>query len=146
MTRLITAALLVTTHLQGDCVTQHPLEYFYTADTVTGSYSLGGGCVQSDWEGADAEGVTGHPWVSHIQCEEGDYRLVGVNYGGPLQIWVERGSLLVGEDELDVIGSSAWLNTGAEVRLEVREQSSVWVVGAVLDVREGEQTHFVDFG
>jgi len=141
MTRLITVALLVT-----NSVAQHPLEYFYTADTVTSSYSLGGGCMLDGWEGVDAEGLTGHPWVTHIKCEDGGYKLGGVNYGGPVQIWVERGSLLVGEQELDMIGSSAWLNTGAEVSLEVREQSSVWVVGAELHMREGAPPHFVNFG
>ena len=127
-------------------VAAQPLQYFYTASTVTGEHSLGGGCLQRDWAGVDSEGLTGHPWVSNIVCGEGSYTLVGVNYGGPIQVWVQTGSLVINGKALDMIGSSAWLNVGSEVSMKVMSDSSVWVVGAQLDVREGKMPHFVNFG
>ena len=140
------SVFLSTTFLVLSCVESQPLEYFYTTDTQAGEHGLGEGCVQRDWEGTDGEGLAGHPWVSHIRCEEDTYTLSGVNYGGPIQIWVEKGVMDVNGKVLDVIGSSIWVNIGGEVRLGVKEETSVWVVGAPLDVRNGEQPRFVNYG
>ena len=140
------SVLLVSTCLLLHCVHAQPLEYFYTASTQTGEHSLGEGCLKRDWEGTDPEGLAGHPWVANIKCVHGTYKLDGVNYGGPIQIWVEIGSMQVNGKALDVIGSSIWVNVGSEVSLEVNEESSIWVVGAPLDVRNGEPPRYVNYG
>jgi len=127
--------------------TSEPLEYFYTENTQSGVQWLEGGCLKRYWEGTDPDGLTGHPWVSNILCDgTSSYSTRGVNYGGALQVYVERGVLEANNEVLDVIGSSIWLNVGSEVSLDVKTGSSVWSVGAPLSVVEREQVHFVDYG
>lgn len=84
--------------------------------------------------------------MANIKCIDGTYKLDGVNFGGPIQIWVEKGSMQANDRALDVIGSSIWVNVGKEVSLEVKNESSVWAVGAPLDVRNGEPPRYVNYG
>ena len=144
MVRIYTASIY--SILVGLLASQ-PLEYFYTENTITGESLLEGGCIKRDWEGKDPEGLMGHPWISNIQCMEGTkFLTAGLNFGGPVQIWVESGSMDVNGKVLDVIGSSIWINIGSPLNVNVTAQSSIWVVGAPLDVRDVEIVRFVNYG
>jgi len=128
----------ILTFLLHICVGQH-LQFFYTKETETSRVTLDGGCIRRDWDGIDPEGVQGQPWVSRLECEEGqEAKLDGVVRGGSIQLWLEAGSLTSENGRrLEVVGSSAWYNRGAILQLSLGENSRVWAVGAPLQALEG---------
>lgn len=106
-----------------------PLQFFYD-DTTLASESKQENCVLRSWNGTDATGLTGPPWITTINCSEGNYTVSGV---ATANLMVYFGH--------DTMGDSYWVAAGTMAKVTI--EGFAYVVGGTWTAAEEETTTFL---
>lgn len=128
-----------------------PAQYFYTNKTAA-SVTSKSGCKVTSWEGTDADGMAGYPWLSTIVCPEGaTFQDEGVVAHGHIRFYLRYGSLLVNDatdpdnvqtGKLDTMGSAFWAADGVRLSVSLEGPGFAYIIGAKYELREDRNNFF----
>lgn len=115
-----------------------PLQYFYRPED--GKITEKDGCKLTSFDGMDADGVAGYPWMTYIDCPEGStFTDSGINEGH-VRFYLRHGSMSVNNQNLEVMGEAFW--AVGLTPLTVAVSGYAFVVGAKFELTDGEPAIF----
>jgi len=114
-----------------------PAQFVYD-DASASSKVQHGGCTVTSWDGMDADGISGPPWVSYINCSaDASYATHGVSVNGFFQVWLMHGQISLNDNMLSHMGESFWVAPGARVNLKV--DGAAYVAGAKFELESSAE-------
>lgn len=124
--------------MSSNADTASMLEYFYEDGTPETKQI--NGCTLKSWKPDvfDVEGVVAPPVFSRMACPKSvEFTGVQAIDSGPIQLFVNNGSLHVNGASMAIFGSSYWFVAGAHVKFSVDDDTELLMLGGQLDLREG---------
>jgi hypothetical protein len=116
-----------------------PLQYFYPPED--GKITQKDGCKLTSFDGMDADGVAGYPWITYIDCPEGStFADSGINEMGHVRFYLRHGSMSVNNQKLAIMGEAFW--AAEKTSLNVTVSGYAFVVGAKYELTDGEPAVF----
>lgn len=105
-------------------------QFFYNETTMVREVTLSGGCTLRKWNGTDAFGISGPPWMATLDCNAGStFTASGVADHGFLHFYLRHGSAMFDGETFQSMGDAFWLGDGAYVDMYLNCSSFLYVVG-----------------
>jgi hypothetical protein len=116
-----------------------PSQYFYPPED--GIVTEKDGCKVTQFEGMDADGVAGYPWVTYIDCPEGSmFTDSGINENGHVRFYLRHGKMSVNNEELSITGEAFW--AVERTSLNVTVSGYAFIIGAKYGLTQGTPAVF----